>query len=135
MVLAFLHAKHSKSITRVQIASCFLPWNTRDTARSRFAGETPARNVTCIPMEKGRRVLNVSDAVFLPFSDGESRCQLVAWFKDTRVIRKAPRSVESVARSVVNRVGRFTVGSLKLIKIITFGRNSFVLRPHLNVKN
>ena len=41
---AFLHEKHSKlkSIIRVQIASCFLHWNTRDIARSRFAGETPA---------------------------------------------------------------------------------------------
>ena len=76
MVLAFLHAKHSKSITRVQIASRFLPWNTRDTARSRFAGETPARSVTCIPTEKGRRELNVSDAVFLPFSDGESQLSI-----------------------------------------------------------
>ena len=37
-------------------------WNTRDISRSRFAGETRARNVTCIPMEKARRDLNASDA-------------------------------------------------------------------------
>ena len=135
MVLAFLHAKHSKSISRVQIASCFLPWNTRDTARSRFAGETPARSVTCIPTEKGRRELNVSDAVFLPFSNGESQLSIGSMVQRYKSDPKSARSVESVARSVVNRVGRFTVGSLKLIKIITFGRNSFVLRPHLNVKN
>ena len=40
-------------------------WNTRDIYRSRFAGETRAINVTCIPMEKVRRDLNASDAVFL----------------------------------------------------------------------
>ena len=51
---AFLHEKHSKfkSITRVQIASRFLDWNKHDIARWRFAGETPARSVTCIPTEK-----------------------------------------------------------------------------------
>ena len=75
---AFLHEKYSKlkSITRVQIASRFLHWNTRIIARSRFAGETPARSVTCIPTEKARRELNVSDAVFLPFSDGESQLSI-----------------------------------------------------------
>ena len=69
---AFFHGNHSKfkSITRVQIASRFLHWNTRDIARSRFAGETPARSVTCILTEKAKRDLNASDAVFLPFSDG-----------------------------------------------------------------
>ena len=41
-------------------------WNTRDNSRSRFAGETRATNVTCIPMEKARRDLNASDAVLLP---------------------------------------------------------------------
>ena len=41
---AFLHEKHSKlkSITRVQMAFRFLHWNTRDIARSRFAGKAPA---------------------------------------------------------------------------------------------
>ena len=75
---AFLHEKHSKlkSIIRVQIASRFLHWNTRDIARSRFAGETPARSVTCIPKEKARRDLNASDAVFLPFSDGENHLSI-----------------------------------------------------------
>ena len=75
---AFLHEKHSKfkSITRVQIASRFLHWNTRDIARSRFAGETPARSVTCIPTEKAKRDLNASDAVFLPFSDGENHLSI-----------------------------------------------------------
>ena len=53
----FLHEKYSKlsSITRVQIASRFLHWNTRDIARSRFASKTPARSVTCIQTEKARR--------------------------------------------------------------------------------
>ena len=70
--------KHSKlkSITRVKIASRFLHWNTRDIARSRFAGETPARSGTCIPTEKARRELNVNDAVFLTFSDGESHLSI-----------------------------------------------------------
>ena len=66
ITFAFLHEKHSqfKSITRVQIASRFLHWNTRDVARSRFAGETPARSVTYIPTEKAKRDLNASAAVF-----------------------------------------------------------------------
>ena len=53
----FLHEKHSKlsSITRVQIASRFSHWNTRDIARSRFASKTPARSVTCIQTEKAGR--------------------------------------------------------------------------------
>ena len=78
IIYAFLHEKHSKlkSITRVQIASRFLHWNTRDIARSRFAGETPARSVTCIPTEEARRDLNASDAVFLPFSDGENHLSI-----------------------------------------------------------
>ena len=60
---AFLHEKYSKlkSITRVQIASRFLHWNTRNIPRSHFAGETPARSGTCIPTEKARRDLNASD--------------------------------------------------------------------------
>ena len=78
IIYAFLHEKHSKlkSITRVQIASRFLNWNIRDIARSRFAGETPARSVACIPTEKARRDLNASDAVFLPFSDGENHLSI-----------------------------------------------------------
>ena len=43
---AFVHAKHLKSITRVQIASRFLHWNTRDIARSRFAAKRQ-REVSC----------------------------------------------------------------------------------------
>ena len=75
---AFLHEKHSKfkSITRDQIAFRFLDWNTRDIARWRFAGETPARSVTCIPTEKAKRDLNASDAVFLPFSDSENHLSI-----------------------------------------------------------
>ena len=53
--------KHS--ITPVQLASRFFRWNTRDTSRWRFAGETRASNVTCIPMQKPRRDLNASDAL------------------------------------------------------------------------
>ena len=131
----FLHEKHSKlsSITRVQIASRFLHWNTRDIARSRFAGETPARSVTCIPTEKARRDLNASDAVFYHFQMAKTICQLVAWFKDTRVTQKSV-PVGRVGRSV-GRELCWSVGSLKLIKIIIFGRNSFVLWPRLNVRN
>ena len=57
IVYVFLHEKHFKlsSITRVQIASRFLHWNTRDISRSRFASKTPARSVTCIPTEKARQ--------------------------------------------------------------------------------
>ena len=78
ITFAFLHEKHSKfkSIIRVQIVSRFLHWNTRDIARSRFTGETPARSVTCIPTEKAKRDLNASDAVFLPFSDGENHLSI-----------------------------------------------------------
>ena len=74
----FLHEKHSKfkSITHVQIASRFLDWNTRDIARWRFAGETPAKSVTCITTEKAKRDWNASDAVFLPFSDGENHLSI-----------------------------------------------------------
>ena len=57
--------------------------------------------------------------------------QLVAWFKDTRVTQKSVQ-VSPVGRSV-GRESYWLVGSLKLnlekklIKIIIFGRNSFVL--------
>ena len=58
---------------------------------------------------------------------------LVAWFKDSRVTQKSV-PVGRVGRSI-GRESCWSVGSLKLIKIISFGRNSFVQRPHLNVKN
>ena len=71
-------------------------------------------------------------AVFLPFSDGEIKtiCQLEAWFKGTRVIQKSV-PVGRVGPSV-GCESCWSVGSLKLIKIIIFGRNSFVLRPHFS---
>ena len=79
IIYAFLHEKHSKlkkkhhsHSNRVSLLHC----NIRDIARSRFAGETPARSVTCIPTEKARRDLNASDAVFLPFSDGENHLSI-----------------------------------------------------------
>ena len=59
-------------------------------------------------------------------------CQLVAWFKDTRMTQKSV-PVGRVGRSV-GRESCWSVGSLKLITII-FGRNSFVLRSRLNVKD
>ena len=56
-----VETQHSlDSATRVQLASRFFRWNTRDTSRWRFAGETRASNVTCIPMQKARRDLNVN---------------------------------------------------------------------------
>ena len=68
----------------------------------------------------------MSDVVFLPFSDGESQLSIIAWFKDTRVTKKSV-PVGRVGRSI-GRESCWSVGSLKLIKIITFGRYSFVLR-------
>ena len=111
----FLHEKNSKlkSITHVQMASRFLHWNTRDIARSRFAGETPARSVGCIPTEKKtRRDLNESDALFLPFSGGENYLSIGSMVQRYKIdSEKRPWSVGSVARSVVNRVGRLGCSS------------------------
>ena len=41
---------------------------------ARVVGETRARNITCIPMEKARRDLNASAAVFLPLERVRSVC-------------------------------------------------------------
>ena len=70
---------------------------------------------------------------FYLFQMAKTICQLVAWFKDARVTQKSV-PVGRVGRSV-GHGSCWSVGSLKLIKIIIFGRSSFVLRPHLNVKN
>ena len=63
---------------------------------------------------------------FYLFQMAKTICQLVAWFKDTRVTQKSV-PVGRVGRSV-GRESCWLVGSLKLVKIILFGRNSFVLR-------
>ena len=64
---------------------------------------------------------------FYPFQVAKTIYQLVvAWFKDTRVTQKSV-PVGRVGRSV-GRESCWSVGLLKLIKIIIFGRNSF-LRP------
>ena len=96
-----------KSITRVQIVSRFLHWNTRDIARSRFAGETPAKSVTCIPMEKARRDLNASDAVFLHFSDVENHLSIGSTVQSYKSdSEKLPgRSGRSLGRSCIVLVG------------------------------
>ena len=66
------------------------------------------------------------------------RKTFVNWYHGSKIqerLRKASRSVGSVAR-VGRSVGRkscWSVRSLKLIEIIIFGRNSVVLRSHLNV--
>ena len=89
-----------------------------------------------IPTEKARRDLNASDAVFLSFSDGENHLSIGSMHGSkipTRVTQKSV-PVGRVGRSV-GRESCWLVGSLKLIKIIIIGRNSFVLRSRLNVKN
>ena len=59
---ALVEIKNHSLSSRVSLFYC----NTRDISRSRFADETRARNVTCIPIDKARRDLNASDAVFPP---------------------------------------------------------------------
>ena len=70
---------------------------------------------------------------FYHFQMAKASCQLVAWFKDTKLTQKSV-PVGRVGRSL-GRESCWSVGLLKLIKNITFDRNSFVLRPYLNVKN
>ena len=98
-----------------------------------LARVSPAKRQREVSRVFKRKKRDGSDAVFLPFSDGESQLSIGStWFKDTRVTQKSV-PVGRVGRSI-GRQSCWSVGSLKLIKIITFGRNSFVLRPHLNVK-
>ena len=75
---------HSRS-NRVSLFALEYTWHCSLAFRRRNASE----RVRCIPTEKARCDLNASDAVFLPFLDGENKtiCRLVAWFKDTRVIQ------------------------------------------------
>ena len=61
---------------------------------------------------------------FYHFQMAKASCQLVAWFKDTRVTQKSV-PVGRVGRSI-GRESCWSVGSLKLIKIITFG---IIFRP------
>ena len=70
----FLHAKHSKSITRVQIESRFLHWNTRGIAHSCFAAKRQ-REVSRV-FQRKKRDGNASDAMFLSFSDGENHLSI-----------------------------------------------------------
>ena len=137
---SYVQEKHSKlkSITDHSRSNrvSLLHWNTRDITRSRFTGETQARSVTCtylpIPTEKARPAISTRVMLcFYLFQMAKTICQLVAWLKDTRVSQKSV-AVGRVGRSV-GRESRWSVWSLKLM--IIFGRNSFVLRPHLNVKN
>ena len=86
-----------------------------------------------IPTEKARRNLNRSDAVFLPFSDGENDLSIGSMVQRYKSDQKSA-PVGRVGRSV-GRELCWSVGSLKLIKVIIFGRNSFVHQPHSNVKN
>ena len=60
--------KHHSRSNRVSLFALEYTWH----CPLAFRRETPARSVTCIPTEKARRDLNASDAVFLPFSDGEN---------------------------------------------------------------
>ena len=83
--------------------------------------------------KKARRDLNASDAVFLPFPDGENHLSIgsmVQRYKSDSEKRPG-RSGRSLGRSWIVLVGWIA----KLIKIIIFGRNSFVLWPRLNVRN
>ena len=62
-----LETLEKHSITPVQIASRFSHWNTRAIVRSRFAAKWDRdMSRVGISMEKARRDLNASDAVFLP---------------------------------------------------------------------
>ena len=55
-----LETQHYSRSNRVSLFFVGIP--TRDTSLWRFAGETRASNVTCIPMQRARRDLNASDA-------------------------------------------------------------------------
>ena len=96
-----------KNTTRVQIASHFLHWNTY-TWHCSLAIRRRNASEKCQVYSNGKSEtrFNASGAVFLPFHMAKTICQLVAWFKIQEWLRKASRSVGSVTRSVMNRVGR-----------------------------
>ena len=84
------------------------------------------RSVTCIPTEKARqarRDLNVSDAVFLPFSDGENHLSIGS------MVQKYKSDSEKRPGRSVSRESCWSVGSLKLIKIIIPIRQALFCPP------